>query len=221
MAPLVLHPIDMRMAHRDHPSRNVAGFTLLEILVAIAIFVVVGVMAMGGYNELSRQSSKLEERMARVRAVQSAVFKLTQDFEQLEPRPIQQSLGSQIDPALRADHRNQDVAEFSRAGWSNPAGIQRPTLERVTYRLVEKKLLRDRWPVMDRTLANEPLTTELLDHVVSVKLRFMDASHTWQEQWPGANTAATGSARALPIAVEITLELEDWGTIVRLVEVAG
>ncbi len=203
------------------PARGAAGFTLLEVLVAIAIFVIVGVMAMSGYNELSSQSVKLEERMARVRKVQTAMFKLTQDFEQLEPRPIQQSLGAVTDPALRSDHRNQDVAEFSHAGWSNPAGIQRPTLERVTYRLVEKKLLRDRWPVMDRTLANEPLTTELLDHVVSVKLRFMDATHNWQEQWPGANTAAAVSARALPIAVEITVELEDWGTIVRLVEIPG
>jgi type II secretion system protein J len=47
----------------------------------------------------------------------------------------------------------------------------------------------------------------------------MDQNHAWQEQWPGPNTPSINSARALPLAVEITLELEDWGVLTRLIEV--
>jgi general secretion pathway protein J len=206
------------MSLRCHSS----GFTLLEVLIAVAIFVVVGAMAMGGYNKLSDQSRMLDERMLRVRAVQNTMTKFALDFEQLEPRPIQDALGQgNRQPALLASASNgqQGVVELSRAGWNNPAGVQRSTLERVTYRLVDKKLLRDRWPVMDRLLTNEPQTTTLLDRVKGIKLRFMDQNRTWQEQWPGANTPSINSARALPLAVEITLELEDWGVITRLIEV--
>jgi general secretion pathway protein J len=204
------------------PSRSdSSGFTLLEVLIAVAIFVVVGAMAMGGYNKLSDQSRMLDERMLRVRAVQNTMTKFALDFEQLEPRPIQDALGQgNRQPALLASPTGQQgIAELSRAGWNNPAAVPRSTLERVTYRLVDKKLLRDRWPVMDRLLTNEPQTTTLLDHVKSIKLRFMDQNRAWQEQWPGPNTPSINSARALPLAVEITLELEDWGVLTRLIEV--
>jgi general secretion pathway protein J len=61
----------------------------------------------------------------------------------------------------------------------------------------------------------------MLDRVTSVGLRFMDANRTWHEQWPPLGYSAPDAPRARPIAVEITLELEDWGKLVRLVEVSG
>ena len=110
---------------------------------------------------------------------------------------------------------------FTRSGWSNSAGLQRSTLQRVTYRLEDGKLYRDQWAVLDRTLATEPLTTELLDEVTAVRLRFMDANRAWREAWPGAGNRDPQAQRSRPLAVEVTLELEDWGSIVRLIEVPG
>jgi general secretion pathway protein J len=49
----------------------------------------------------------------------------------------------------------------------------------------------------------------------------MDANQTWHEQWPPLGYSAPDLPRLRPIAVEVTLELEDWGKIVRLVEVSG
>jgi hypothetical protein len=51
----------------------------------------------------------------------------------------------------------------------------------------------------------------------------MTGSREWSEQWPVAGTAPTDvdSARARPIAVEVVLDLEDWGQIRRVVEVPG
>ena len=75
--------------------------------------------------------------------------------------------------------------------------------------------------VLDRTLTGEPVSTLMLDRVRTVALRFMDGNHTWHEQWPPLGSSDPNVARSRPIAVEFTLELEDWGKIVRLVEVAG
>jgi type II secretion system protein J len=79
--------------------------------------------------------------------------------------------------------------------------------------------------VLDATLASTPVRRELLKDVLQVQLRFMDASHTWLDQWPALGGASgTGNAVLLqtrPIAVEIVLELRDFGRIVRLVEVPG
>lgn len=197
------------------------GFTLLEILIAVAIFTIVGAMAMGGYNELSGQSATVEANMERVRAVQSAVMRLSQDFGELEPRPIREAVGDGTQGALKSDGTSLELVSFTRSGWTNTAGLQRSTLQRVTYRLENGKLYRDHWAVLDRTLSVEPQTVQLLDKVTSVKLRFMDQSRIWREAWPGSGAAGPQSQRSRPLAVEVTLELEDWGSIVRLIEVAG
>jgi len=201
-------------------ARN-TGFTLLELLIAVAIFVIVGVMAMSGYNELVRQSDILGANAARTRAVQAAIQRMSQDFEMVEPRPVREPLGDSVEAALQADRRTQELARLTRSGWTNPAGVPRSTLQRVAYRLEDEKLRRDYWTVLDRTLTTEAASAVLLERVRSVKLRFMDANRSWHEQWPPLGYSAPDAPRALPIAVEITIELEDWGKLVRLVELAG
>lgn len=203
--------------------RRQAGFTLLEVLVAVAIFAIVAVLAYGGYSELTRQSERLAESAARIRAIQSTVQRMVQDFSTLEPRPIREPLGDGVQSALIADSRSDRLAEFTHSGWSNPAGVPRSTLQRVAYRLQDGKLMRAYWVTMDRTMTSEPVSTVLLDRVKAVNLRFMGRDHRFTDQWPGLNAGRGGSAvvAILPLAVEITLELEDWGKITRLVEVTG
>jgi general secretion pathway protein J len=199
------------------------GFTLLEVIVATAIFAMVAVLAYGGYSELTRQSERLSESAARIRAIQSTVQRMVQDFSTLEPRPIREPLGDGVQSALLADARSDRLAEFTHSGWSNPAGVPRSTLQRVAYRLQDGKLTRAYWVTLDRTMTAEPVSTMLLDRVKAVNLRFMGRDRRFTDQWPAAN-AGRGNANVvatLPLAVEITLELEDWGKITRLVEVTG
>jgi len=111
-----------------------------------------------------------------------------------------------------------DLVSFTRAGWANPAGIQRPALERVAYRLENGVLLRMHWPVLDATETSVPLRRDLLDHVKSVTFRFMTDARQWTDQWPPLGSTS-GALRLRPFAIEVTLELEDWGRIVRIIEV--
>ncbi len=206
----------------NHPmtfARRSAGFTLLEVLIAVAIFAVVSIMALGGYNQLITQSERINANNARTRAVQVAVQRMVQDFAEIEPRPVREPLGNAPQPVVLADPRGEQLIEFTRAGWSNPAGVPRPTLQRVAYRFEDNKLRREYWLALDRTLQAPPTTVVLLDQVKEVKLRFLSAERAYQDQWPPQRGQASPYAR--PIAIEITLELEDLGKLVRLVEVPG
>ncbi len=206
------------MTPRPSPGGQ-EGFTLLEILVAMAIFSIVAYMAYGGFAAVLKQQQIVDASSARLRAVQFSVRQLANDFAQLQPRPVREELGEGWRGALLAGGRELQAAELTRAGWPNPLGRPRPTLQRVAYRVEDGILIRSYWPVLDRLLEEEPVETELVDGVIELRFRFLGTGAEWVEEWPAPD--ADGNPRLIPRAVEITMELEDWGEIVRLVEVAG
>jgi len=117
------------------------------------------------------------------------------------------------------------LVALTRGGWANPTGLQRPALQRVAYYLENGTLRRESWFVLDPTLSSTTTRRDLLTHVKSVTLQYMDLSRNWQPQWPpltvsGAQ-ALESSLRIRPIAVQVTLETDDFGKIVRIFEVAG
>jgi general secretion pathway protein J len=206
--------------HRN--ARRCAGFTLIELLVAIFITAIVFAMGYGAINQAINDREAIKTRQDRLTAVQSAVRVLVQDFSQLAPRPVRQPVGDGWEPALIANpQQSQNLVTFTRAGWANPAGIQRPALQRVAYVLEGGKLRRLHWPVLDSTLANDPLRRDLLEQVRTINFRYMDDARQWRDQWPAqvAPGDPSKSLRIRPLAVEVTLELEDWGRIVRIIEV--
>jgi len=112
---------------------------------------------------------------------------------------------------------------FTRGGWTNPVGLPRSELQRVSYTIENGALMRSYSMELDSTAANAPIKRKLVDHVRSFTLRFMDAGHNWQTQWPPITAGAQQSLtlRMRPVAIEITIELEDWGILMRHVEVPG
>lgn len=51
-----------------------------------------------------------------------------------------------------------------------------------------------------------------------VTVRFLDQNAEWQEEWPPLNTStgSSGGNTAELVAIEIVLQLTDWGDIRRL-----
>jgi general secretion pathway protein J len=201
------------------------GFTLVELLVALFITAIIFSMGYGAINQALKDREAMKTSQDRLNAVQGAMRILVQDFSQVAPRPIREPVGDGWQPAMRAQaqQQGQELVTFTRAGWANPAGIQRPGLQRVAYTLdtASGTLRRLHWPVLDSPLSNEPRRRDLLTKVKSVKFRYMDDSRQWREIWPPQidPSRPDKSLRVRPMAVEVTLELEDWGRIVRIIEV--
>jgi general secretion pathway protein J len=209
--------------HRMSLSNRHRGFTLLEILVAMAIFSIVAYMSYSGLDAVIRQHAVAEESAARLRDLQYTMRRLVQDFSQVQPRGIREETGEGQRYALLADTRTLEPMELTRAGWFNPLGHPRSSLQRVAYWLEEDILIRAQWPVLDRMLGEEPSEIELLDRVEEFQLFFMDGNGEWVDQWPPPESQLSGpdSERLLPMAVEIVMQLEDWGEIRRIVEFTG
>jgi general secretion pathway protein J len=199
------------------------GFTLVELLVAVFVTAVIFALGYGAINQALNDLDALRSNQDRLSQLQNTMRVLAQDFVQLTPRPVRNPLGQGFEPAIRGSERAEPLVVFTRSGWANPAGIQRPALQRVAYVLVDGTLRRQHWPVLDPTQATEPTGRDLLDRVRSVRLRYMDQTREWREEWPPQVLGGSGeqALRQRPIALEVTLELEDFGSLVRIFEVAG
>jgi general secretion pathway protein J len=224
------------------------GFTLIELLVALFITAVMFAFGYRALDQAFRSRHEVDEQSARLIAVQQAMRTLEQDIELLAPRPVRNLIGDGYLPAVSAAQNNTigslgttlssgvsgfssssinattPLLTFTRGGWTNPAGIQRSELQRVSYSIEKGALIRQYYPVLDATEAMQPIKRTLLDHVKNFSLRFMDAGHNWQNGWPPI-TSGAGATSALPrlrpVAVEVTIELDDWGVLIRHIEVAG
>lgn len=201
-------------------TRRSSGFTLVEVMVALAIFGMLAAIAYGTLGQTLANAEILTDRMAGLQSVQRTVRYLTEDFMQLAPRPVREDLGENLGPALHTNVQSDFAVELTHGGWSNPATLPRGTLQRVAYRLEEGELVRYHWPVLDRTLSNEPAGRVLLDEVDSILFRFMQDNGDWTDQWPPENRPGLLGSRQRPRAVEITLVLADETEIRRLLEVA-
>lgn len=194
------------------------GFTLIEVLVALAVFGVMWVLSYAVLGSTLGNVDYLTGRMERLQNVQRTMRYLSSDFLQAAPRPVRDELGDSYVPAVYSNLGSDFALQITHGGWTNPAGLPRGTFQRVAYRLEEDELVRYYWTVLDRTYANEPVATVLLDNVESLYFRFYDATGQPTESWPPDGQG--GSPRNRPRAVEIVLTLPDEGELTRLLEVA-
>ena len=202
-------------------KRTSRGFTLIEMLVAVAILAIIAIMALVGLSKVIDQQTAARVTADRWQKIQLAMRLVTQDLAQLHPRATREELGETYQPILLADPSAQFPLELSRGGWANPAGLPRGTVLRVAYSWEEDKLVRWHWAVMDRTLSTPPVRTEILDGVTKVEVRFLDRAGEWHLDWPPLAQRGPQSLISAPRAVEFAVELEDLGRVYRLVETSG
>ena len=205
-------------------SQRRGGFTLIEVLVSVFLLSVLAAFCYGTLSYVRRSKTATTAAFDQVRGLELAMHYFSTDFEQLQPRPVRDVLGATYVPALYADGRSSDIVSLTRGGWPNPVGLQRGTLQRVTYTLEQGTLLRRYSVALDATSATVPVRRELLKDVVGVTLRYLDAQRIWQTQWPPLAATAVPANLPLstrPLAVEVTLELKGIGKLVRLIEVPG
>jgi general secretion pathway protein J len=202
-------------------THKLDGFTLLELLVAVAVFAILSSMAYGGLRNVIDNSQQTELSMQRLQQVQLAMLKISRDFTQLSQRNIRDEYGNPNN-YIMAGEGSDVFIEFSRGGRRNPAQLQRSHLQRVAYKLEENTLSRLHWPHLDRTQEMQAYESVLLEDVENASIRLLDNNNEWHNEWPPLSaTGQPGDAAVTLSAIEFTLELQDWGELVRIFLVSG
>jgi general secretion pathway protein J len=209
-------------------SKKLAGFTLVEVLIALAITAFVSLIAYTSLSTVMTGVERLRENTDRIYEVNRAFMIMSRDLRQFTARPVRDEFG-EIEPAFTGGELARFALSFTRTGWHNPNSLPRSTLQRVNYRLEDDGLWRDTYPVLDRTADTEPDSVLLLQGVESLKVTFLSSvealqtqagsaaldTSNWAENWV-SDSSAQGAVLAPPAAIEIRLQLANWGEMRRL-----
>ena len=191
-----------------------SGFTLIEVLVAVAVFATMAALAYGGLDSIARTRAELSRQEDQFRALTHAVETLTRDIGETVARPVAGATGAVI-PAFvgTADH-----VEFTRLGFANPQAEQRSNLERVFYELDTNALKRGRFAVLDRAQDTSPILTDLHVSLDELRLRYLTADGKWFDTWPPPET---NDVTLMPRAVQWNMHARAYGELEGVVELTS
>lgn len=191
------------------------GFTLVEMVVAVALLAVIAATAYASLNGIARQQSATLSATEQHAGWQRTMMLLSNDLLQVHPRSIRGGSHGDREPAFSAQPGPEALVEWTRGGWPNPAGHIRSTYQRVAWRISDGELQRLYWMTLDRDAVTLPVIAPVLRDVQSLRWRFLAADGRWQEYWP-VDESPDADPDRLPRAVEFTLLLEDGNELRRV-----
>lgn len=178
-----------------HKSVRPNGFTLVEMLVALALFAVIAVGALGLLRFSVDAELASRTRTDSIAAQRRFLSVWTADLAQAVPRPSRDSSGT----TRLAFEANADgvLIRFTRSGWDNLDGAARPSLQKVEYRVTPTALVRAGYPYPDGAAPDPGAEVLPLSGPPSVRFRAKDGN--WRDVWDPQVAAE------LPVAVELLL----------------
>lgn len=197
-------------------TKHCHGFTLLEVIIAIAIFAVIGLTSFSIFDTVLQSDERSKSQSARMNELQKAFLIIERDINQISKRSMRIDGEVPSDTFMQTEPNNLISEEiglsFVRTGWTNPGYlIPRSEVQAVAYQLKDEVLERLHFNFVDAVIGTEPKMRPLITGVSDLSFEYYDGKN-WQE---------TFSDKSLPMAIAINLELVDYGTIRRQFLVVG
>jgi len=197
-------------------SLRARGFSLIELLVALAAFAALAAAAYGGLAQIAATRGALAKQQDRFAAAVRAVSMLERDLRQAISRPVR---GRGSDNYLPALSGSGDRIELTRLGFANPLAEPRSNLERVAYAVDARQLMRGRYAALDRAPDALPAATAVLDGAQSLSFRYLGSDGAWRSTWPPSEAPPNmQTIELLPRAIEFRIATSDLGELRRVVE---
>lgn len=197
-------------------GRSQRAFTLIELLIALAIFATLSVFAYRGLAVLLDSRESLDRDSRKWRDIALFVGRFERDVQAVLDRPAIGPSGTTlgaVSSLLDLGATTADGLALTRAGamlYANELAAP----QRVGYRLSGGRVDRLAWPGVDSGPRAEVAATPVLENVRSLAFRFLDRNLEWRRDWVAQAT------QGLPLAVEMTVELDSAEKIVRVVDIA-
>jgi len=189
---------------------NQRGMTLLEILVALTIFILLAGAGYSGLQQGLNIEESLQQQRIYWRRLDSVMTLFQQDFDQVRNLSQRMPLSATrafVGSAGPDPSAQGEILLFTRGGHASfAAGVVSP-YQKIAYRYRNGTLFRASWPRLNMPEASQAEEAEILGQVSAISLKFMNADHQWFEYWP--ITSGSVQAQGLPELIELTMTLEN------------
>jgi type II secretion system protein J len=185
------------------------GFTLIEVLVALALMALTAVLAYRATASLVDGESRLASEATRWRSLDGAFARFEADVRQAQPRAIH--AGSRVEPAWLGaiEGHGSSAIVFTRAGseFATEPGLAG---QRIGYRVRGGALEIVYWPSLDRARDDAPRAWRLVDDVVAFRVLHLGSSSDWQPSWPRSGESELPRAVAVQLTLASGEAIERW-----------
>lgn len=197
-------------------KQRASGFTLLEVLIAMAIFALISLSSFTLFDTVFKSDERSTLKNNRLNELNRAFIVLERDVLQITRRTVRINGEAPSKGYLHLDDQGffseTNALAFVRSGWSNPGLLlPRSDLQAVAYQLSDGVFNRLHYNFVDPVVGQEPQVRPLITGVDDVKFEFyLDGK--WQKEL---------KSNQLPLAIAVILQTPDMGEIRRQFLVAG
>ncbi|HBI21432.1 MAG TPA: type II secretion system protein GspJ [Legionella sp.] len=197
--------------------KRVYGFTLIEILIALAVFAILAAITSSAIYHAFNTRTRVTLQADRLSSLQLAIAILNQDTQQIVARSVRRN------QHLSAAFIGQPhYVEFTRGGHTNPDGRERrSTLIRVAFLCTDTALIRRRWDMLDSPSRNAYQDKILLDHLTKCQFAYLAQNQQLSSHWTKSAVQPNQPVAPLPAAIQFTAHVTDWGKMSLLFQVKG
>ena len=186
------------------------GYTLIEIMIALMVFAILSTITARAMYHAFDTRARVNVQANELNTVQLALMLITRDTEQVVERAVRGSDLRTYPPFVG----RSTYIEFTRGGLVNPNGLEpRSTLQRIAYVCSGKKLIRRSWDSLDTPTRSQHQDKILLDNLDECKFAFLANNRQVLPEWRAYALQQNQKNETLPIAIQFTLTLHDWGNM--------
>ncbi len=184
------------------------GFTLLEILIALSVFVILATITSTAMHQAFETRARVNKGADRLSSLQIAMTLLQRDTEQATTRAIR-SNEMRLFPAFTGQTH---YLELTRHGIANPNSKEkRSTLQRVAFLCHGKQLLRRSWDSLDPINRKHYEDKVLLDELLKCQFAYLNHNLQVLPEWRENALKQNQRQEPLPKAIQLKITLNDWG----------
>jgi len=180
------------------------GFTLIEMLMALAVLSIVLAIGYGSLSQLLAQQIKLNSNHQQMRDLQVMTQLMEYDFAFASRRRIRNEYASRL--AAFSGEPNQ--LRLTSSGRRMSKGIRQSRLQHIEYEFKNNSLRRLVWQALDGFRKEDQTVSISLVDIKGLKWQFLSPTGVWENTWPATGQGGNSS---LPRAVQLNMELSKVG----------